>query len=101
MSNDILDRIRRELDDMRGKVDHLRVKASLGKMELRDAVADLKQTFEPTYQKARAAATEAAQTGAREGQAVAKSLLAGWEEVRRSYREQAAKVDDSDQSTSA
>jgi hypothetical protein len=96
MSNDILDRIRRELDDMRGKVDHLRVKASLGKMELRDAVADLKHTFEPTYEKARTAATEAAQSGARETQAIAKSLLAGWDEVRRTYKSFAKDAGDDD-----
>lgn len=94
MNDSILDSIRRELDDVRSKVDHLRVKANLGKMELRDALADLKGTVEPRYERARKVATDVAETGARESQAVAKSLLAGWEEVRRTYRDAVKKSEE-------
>lgn len=87
MNDSILDAIRRELDDVRAKVDHLRVKANLGKMELRDALRDLKGTVEPRYEHARDAVSEIAKSGARESKAVATSLLAGWEEVRRTYRD--------------
>ncbi|MEZ5976981.1 MAG: hypothetical protein R3F34_02020 [Planctomycetota bacterium] len=87
-----LEMLKRELDAVRARVDGLRVQANLGKKELRDAVEELRTKIEPGYEKAKKTLGEAAATGARESQAVAKSLMAGWDEVRRTYRSYSEKA---------
>jgi hypothetical protein len=81
-----LELLKRELEMMQTRMDELRVQANLGKRELRDAVDGLRSKFDSTYDQAKKTLGEAAATGARESQTVAKSLLAGWEEVRRTYK---------------
>jgi|GEM_PF-4202282 len=95
--SEVLDRVRRELDAMRARVDHLRVQAKLGTMELRYALDDLRDTFEPTYERARRAAQEVVETGARESRAIAEGVVAGWDELRRTYREHADRARDADE----
>jgi hypothetical protein len=87
MTNPILEDLRTELDDFRAMVQHLRVQANLGAKEARAKLNDLDDRFEPAYLRARDKLSELAHDGAGEARTLAKSLQAGWDEVRKTHRE--------------
>ncbi len=80
-----LETLRSELDVLKQRVDTLRVQGNLGKMELRDALDDLGGTIEPKYRAAKKTISEALDSGIEESKTLAKSVQAGWDELRRTY----------------
>ena len=76
-----------ELDGMRSRLDELRVRGNLGKMELRDKLTEFKGSLDPAYQKAKSKVADLSQAGADESKTVLKSLIAGWDELRKTYKE--------------
>jgi len=93
MTNPILDDLRGELEDWRGHVQHMRVQANLGAKEARDKLRDLEDRLEPAYLSARDKLNEIIRDGADEARTVARSLKAGWEEVRKTHRELAKEAE--------
>lgn len=84
--NKAMEKLREELDEMRAYLDELRVKGKLGKMELRDKLAEYKAALEPAYQKAKSTLSELSRDGADETKTLAKSLVAGWDELRKTHK---------------
>ena len=82
-----------ELDGMRVRLDELRVKGSLGKLELRDKLTEFKDALEPSYQKAKSTLSDLSRSGAEESKAIAKSLVAGWDELRRTHKQLSEEAD--------
>ena len=76
-----------ELDGMRARLDQLRVKGSLGRMELRDKLAEFKRVLDPAYKKAKSTVGDLSRSGANESKAIAKSLVAGWDELCKTHKE--------------
>jgi len=85
MRKEIVDRLEKELADWRTRLDGLRVKASLGKMELRDRERVLLDGFQPAYEKAMEKLGEAKDFAGSEAKAVKAGLEAGWKELRKTY----------------
>lgn len=76
-----------ELDSWRARYDELRLKANLGKMELRDKLTELEDRFEPAYRSASQRLGVAIEGGKDEAKTLAKSLKAGWEAVRATHKD--------------
>lgn len=76
-----------ELETMRARLDELRVKGNLGKMELRDKLVEFKGALEPAYQKAKSTLGDLSRSGAEESKTMAKSLVAGWDELRKTHKQ--------------
>lgn len=89
MSDDktTLERLKAELGELRASLDHLRVKANLGRMEARDKLHDLEERLEPASREAKRLLNAIVTNGTIEARALGKGLLAGWEELRRAHRE--------------
>lgn len=87
MTDKTLDRLRAELDEWHARLDHLRVQASLGKMEARERLHELDAKLRPSIQKATRRLDELAGSGKDEVRTLAHSLRAGWEELWRTHRE--------------
>lgn len=87
MSDKTLERLRTELRDWRARVDHLRVQANLGRKEARDKLQELEERLEPAWRKSKRTLDEIVASGASEARTLARSLLAGWDELRRTHRE--------------
>jgi hypothetical protein len=87
MMNEAMKKLHDEYGSMRARLEELRVKGSLGKMELRDKLDDFKSALEPAYQKAKSTLADLSCSGADESKAVAKSLVAGWDELRETHHE--------------
>jgi hypothetical protein len=93
MTNSTLDKLRAELDDWQARLQHLRVKANLGGKELRDKLNELGNRLEPAQQKAEEQLGKIATDGKEEAKTLARSLKAGWEELRRKHRELSEEAD--------
>lgn len=87
MTDSTLDRLKAELDDWRSRLDQLRVQANLGGMEARDKLDEISQRLEPAWKKARGTIDGIVRDGASEARTMGKSLLAGWDELRRTHRD--------------
>ncbi len=87
MTKKPLEKLQTELSQWRTRLDELRVQANLGKREARDELNELGERLEPTFRKAKKVVDDAVTSGAAEARTIGKSLLAGWEEVRRAHRE--------------
>jgi predicted nucleic acid-binding Zn-ribbon protein len=87
MTDTRLEKLRAELDDWRARLDHLRVQANLGHKEARDKLDELGEKLEPAWSKSKEAIEQVVSSGAEEARTLGKSLLAGWEELRRTHRE--------------
>jgi hypothetical protein len=87
VKDELLERMQAELARWRGRIDALRVKGSLGRMEARDKAEGLRQEFERAYRGARESLGEAARTGGERARALRAGLEAGWDELRRTYDE--------------
>lgn len=85
MRKEIADRLEKELADWRAKLDQLRVKASLGRMELRDRERELLDEFQPAYERAMHKLGELRGAAGEEVKAVRAGLEAGWKELRATY----------------
>lgn len=85
MRKEIAEKLEKELADWRTRLDELRVKASLGKMELRDREKKLLEDFQPAYQSAMEKLGEAKGFAESEAKAVKSGLEAGWKELRKTY----------------
>ena len=85
MRKEIADKLEKELADWRTRMDELRVKASLGKMELRDREKKLIEDFQPAYDVAMKKLGEARDFAGSESKAVWAGLEAGWKELRKTY----------------
>jgi len=96
----ILDRLKTELDDWRARVDHLRVQANLGGKEARDKLRELGDVLEPAAEKAKRLIETTVASGASEAKTLGKSLLAGWDEVRRTHRELSREAEKKDKKPS-
>ena len=82
-----LDRLRTELDEWTARIEALRVRANLGGKEVRDKLQELDQRLEPARDEAKRLLDELAKSGADEARTLGKSLLAGWDELRRTHHE--------------
>lgn len=82
-----LQKLQEELDGMRTRLDELRVRGNLGKMELRDKLTEYRTSLEPAYLKAKAKIADLSKAGAEESKTVAKSLVAGWDELLKTHKE--------------
>jgi len=87
MTDPDVEELRGELDHWRARYDELRLKANLGKMELRDKLGELETRFEPAYRSASQRLGKAVEEGKGEAKTLAQSLKAGWEAVRETHRE--------------
>jgi len=85
MRKEIVEKLEQELADWRTRLDELRVKASLGKMELRDRERKLLDDFQPAYDAAMQKLGEARGFAESEAKAVKAGLEAGWKELRKTY----------------
>ncbi len=88
-----MDAIEAELAEMRTRLEQLRVTGSLGKMELRDRLHAFNDAFDPAYRRAQQAIAELARSGVRESRTLARSVEAGWNELRKTHRELSAQAD--------
>ena len=79
-------KLQAELDQLHARLDELRLKGNLGKMEARDKLAEYKRVLEPAYEKAKSTLSELSHAGAEESKAMAKSLSAGWDELRKTHK---------------
>jgi broad specificity phosphatase PhoE len=84
---DVMEKLEAELADWRTKLDTLRVRAHLGKMELKDKEREMLEAFEPAYDQARKKLGEAVAGGGERAAALAKGLDSGWKELRKTYKE--------------
>ena len=87
MTNPDVEELKGELDRWRARYDELRLKANLGKMELRDKLGEMEERFEPAYRTATDRLGKAIEEGKGEARTLAESLKAGWEAVRKTHRE--------------
>lgn len=85
--SDSIDQLRDELDRWRGRLDHMRVQANLGRRELEDKLREFSKEVEPIERQARERLDDLTQRGADEAKAIAASVLAGWDELLRKHRE--------------
>jgi hypothetical protein len=85
MKNDFNDRLHKELAEWRTKLEELRVKASLGRLELRDKERELMERFEPACQTALKRAAELKDQADEHAVAMRAGLEAGWKELRATY----------------
>ena len=92
MTDENLKGMEEELEGWRSRLDHLRLKANLGKMELRDRLGELGELLEPAHQRASRILGDVAQAGTEEARTLARSLRAGWEELVRTHRQAAAEA---------
>ncbi len=93
MSDTTLDRMRKELDEWRARLDHMRVQANLGRKEARDKLHELGERLDPAWRKAKDTLDGVVESGATEARTLGKSLLAGWDELRRTHRELSREAD--------
>ncbi len=82
-----LNRLRSELDDWRARLDHARVQVNLGSKEARDKLHDMEKQLSPAFTKAKSRLDTLVEGGTSEARTLGKSLLAGWEELRRTHRD--------------
>ena len=82
-----LERLRAELAAWRERLGGARVQAKLGRMEAADRLHELGERFEPVWTKAKRQLEAVIESGSQEARTLAKSLLAGWRELRRAHRE--------------
>jgi hypothetical protein len=87
MTAEPLKDLKAELESLRARLEQLRVQANLGGKELRDRLKELEAVVEPAYAKAKKRLSESVRTGAAEAKILARSLLAGWEELVAKHRE--------------
>jgi hypothetical protein len=92
MTEERLEGMQGELDGWKAKLDEVRLKANLGKMELRDRLEELGQVMEPAQNRARKTLGVLAQAGSKEACALARGLQAGWEELVRAHRQATAEA---------
>jgi hypothetical protein len=83
----LLDVLRAELDQSRARLDHLRVQVNLGHKEARDKLRELDERLSPAFREAKRRLDEVVASGTTEARTLGKSLLAGWDELRRTHRE--------------
>lgn len=93
MTDEKLHGMEDELESWRTRLDQLRVKATLGKMELRDKLGELGELLEPAHQRALQILSDVTEAGTEEVRTLARSLNAGWEELLRTHRKAAAEAD--------
>jgi hypothetical protein len=84
--SETLERLKAELKEWRASFDHLRVQANLGRKDARDKLRELGDRLDPAWQRAKGTLDEVVKSGTTEARTLGKSLLAGWEEVRRTHR---------------
>lgn len=87
MNPTTLERMRAELDEWRARLDRLRLQTHLGKMEARDKLRELGLRMDPAWRRARRQLDAVGAGSAAEARALAASLRAGWDELRRTHRE--------------
>ena len=92
MTDEKLKGMEEELESWRTRLDKLRLKANLGKMELRDKLSELGELLEPAHQRASKILGSVAEAGTEEARNLARSLNAGWEEVIRTHRKASAEA---------
>jgi hypothetical protein len=85
MNKDLNDRLQKELAEWRTRLEELRVKASLGKLELRDKERELMERFEPAYKDALKRAAELKDQADDRAKAMRAGIEAGWKELRATY----------------
>lgn len=85
MRKEIADKLEKELAEWRVRFEQLRVKASLGKMELRDKERELSEQFQPAYEQAMKKLGEMRENAGDEAKALKAGLEAGWRELRKTY----------------
>ncbi len=85
MGPEIKAKLEKELAEWRQKLDELRVKANLGKMELRDRERKLMEDFQPAFDKAMARVGELKDSAGAEAKALRAGIEAGWRELRKTY----------------
>ncbi|MFG0320233.1 MAG: hypothetical protein ACF8XB_23370 [Planctomycetota bacterium JB042] len=83
MSSDIKKKMNDELSKWRTRLDELRVKANLGKLEAREKLEE----FEEAYERAANRLREWKEKGEVEWDATTSALEAGWEKLRQTYHE--------------
>lgn len=94
MFKEIAEKLDAELDAWRTRLEELRVKANLGKMELRDRERALLEEFQPAYDGAMKKLGELKDSAGDEAKAVRAGLEAGWKELRKSYEAARLEKDD-------
>jgi hypothetical protein len=86
MKKELADLLQKELADWKAKLEQARVKASLGKLELRDKERELTERFEPAYQDAMKKLAELKDETDDRVVALRAGLEAGWKELRSTYK---------------
>jgi hypothetical protein len=83
---EIVEALRKELDGWRTRLEELRVKASLGKLELRDKEREAFERFEGAYETAMRKLGEARDEADDRATALRAGVEAGWKELRATYK---------------
>jgi hypothetical protein len=87
----MIDEIRKKLEGEIGEwqktLETLRMRANLGKMELRDKSEELGKTFDKAYQEARKKIDVLRKEGGQHVEAATKGLDAAWEKLRDTYKD--------------
>lgn len=86
MKDDLADRFQKELTEWRTKLDELRVRASLGKLELRDKEREWMDRFEPAFRTAMQKLSDVKDEADDRSVALRAGIEAGWKELRATYR---------------
>lgn len=87
MTHPTLERLRRDLDEWRARLEHLRVQTNLGEKEARDRLRALEDRLQPAVDRAVERLGTLVATGSDEVRTLARSLESGWAELRRTHRE--------------
>ena len=94
MLQDILKKLEEEAAEWRTTLDTLKVRAKLGKMELRDKADELSKTFDDAYGQAKERIDKLRQEGGDRFSAGAKGMEAAWEELKKTYRDVRSEQDE-------
>jgi hypothetical protein len=87
MLNDILKKLEEEAGEWRTTLDTLKVRANLGKMELRDKADEVSKTFEKAYGGAKERLEVLRREGGDQLAAGVRGMEAAWDELRKTYKD--------------
>ena len=90
----VMDRIHAEMNELEGKLETLRVKANLGKMDARDRFKELEKTFKEKSRPARTKLKELSSDSSEAWKDLAAGCEASWKEAKQAIQSAIAQFKD-------
>ena len=87
MIDEIKKKLEHEIGEWQKTLETLRMRANLGRMDLRDKSEELSKTFDRAYQDARKKIEVLRKDGGQHVEAASKGLEAAWDKLRETYKE--------------